>query len=63
MADKYMNVWNTMEDDKWYTAKELGMAAAAMTAMVRRGLVVDRACKPKQYKKEANPLVKILDIL
>ena len=63
MADKYMNVWNTMEDDKWYTAKELGMAAASMTAMVRRGLVVERAGKPKQYKKVANPLVKILDIL
>ena len=63
MQDKYITVWNTMEDNKWYTATELGMAAASMTAMVRRGLVVDRAGKPKQYKKVANVLVKILDIL
>ena len=63
MQDKYLSVWNTMEDDKWYTAKELGMAAASMSAMVRRGLVVDRAGKPKQYKKMANMLVKILEIL
>ena len=57
MQDKYMSVWNTMEDDKWYTAKELGMAAASMTAMVRRGLVVDRAGKPKQYKKTVSTLI------
>ena len=63
MQDKYLSVWNTMEDDKWYTAKELGMAAASMSAMVRRGLVVDRAGKPKQYKKMANALIKILEIL
>ena len=63
MQDKYITVWNTMEDNRWYTATELGMAAASMTAMVRRGLVVDRAGKPKQYKKVANVLVKILDIL
>ena len=63
MQDKYLSAWNTMEDDKWYTAKELGMAAASMSAMVRRGLVVDRAGKPKQYKKVANTLVKILEIL
>ena len=25
MQDKYVSVWNTMEDDKWYTAKELGI--------------------------------------
>ena len=63
MQDKYMSVWNTMEDDKWYTAKELGMAAASMTAMVRRGLVVDRAGKPKQYKKTVSTLAKILEVL
>ena len=63
MQDKYLSVWNTMEDDKWYTAKELGMAAASMSAMVRRGLVIDRAGKPKQYKKTSTVLVKILDIL
>ena len=63
MQDKYMSVWNTMEDDKWYTAKELGMAAASMSAMVRRGLVVDRTGKPKQYKKTVSTLAKILEVL
>jgi hypothetical protein len=61
--DTYINVWNSMEDGQWYTAAELGMAAASMTAMVRRGLVQDKNCRPKKYMKIANPLVKILDIL
>ena len=62
MQDKYLSVWNTMEDDKWYTAKELGMAAASMSAMVRRGLVVYRAGKPKEYKKKTKTLDKIIEI-
>ena len=32
MAD-YNSIWNSMEDDIAYTATELGVAAASLTAM------------------------------
>ena len=60
---KYLGIWKIMEDGKWYTASELHVAPATMTAMVRRGLVTAIAGKPKKYKKGINVLVKILDIL
>lgn len=61
--DKYFATWSKMEEGKWYTASELGMAAASMTAMVRRGLVDDWSCRPKKYRKKENKLIKILGYL
>ena len=61
--DAYLDTWAKMEEGKWYTASELGMYAASMTAMVRRGLVEDLNCRPKKYRKKENKLIKILNCL
>ena len=61
--DKYIDTWNRMEEGKWYTASELGMYAASMTAMIKRGLVDDLNTKPKKYHKKPNKLITILNIL
>ena len=60
---KYIDVWKTMAEGVWYTAVELGVAPASMTAMVNRNLVERTASTPRKYRRLANPQVAILDIL
>ena len=59
----YNSIWNSMEDDIAYTAAELGVAAASLTAMSTRGLVEVIKGKPNRYKKKSSVLPKILSIL
>lgn len=60
----YLEIYDRMEFNKEYTAKELGVAAASMTAMVRRGLVQKVGnYSPNRYIKTQNTLKAILDIL
>ena len=47
----YIELHNKMELGVEYTAKDLGVAGATMTALVRRGLVEKIAGKPARYKK------------
>lgn len=61
--NKYLEVYNSMNEDVWYTASELGLAAASATAMVRRGLIEAKNCKPKKYHKIKNILVDIISIV
>lgn len=44
------------------TAREIGVAAATLGAMVRRGLVEVKDTTPKQYRKINNPSVKIYSL-
>lgn len=60
MADKYLVIYDKMEAGVHYTAKDLGVAPASMTAMVRRGLVEDCGGKPKQYTKIDNSKMKTI---
>lgn len=48
---KYKDVFNSMIPEKQYTAAELGVAPASMTAMVNRGMVTKIAGKPMKYIK------------
>lgn len=41
------------------TAREIGLAAATLGAMARRGFVEVRDTSPKQYRKINNPAIKI----
>lgn len=62
-SKKYLDIWNSMEADKWYKAADLGVAPATMTALINRGMVESTNTSPKKYKKIKNTLVSILDIL
>jgi hypothetical protein len=61
--NKYMEIYNRMAVDKWYTAAELGVAPASMTAMINRGLAEKTDTCPRKYRRMANPQASILDIL
>lgn len=51
----YIAIYNKMEAGKDYTAKDLGVAPASMTAMVRRDLVVvTKETSPKTYRKNTD---------
>lgn len=50
----YQEIWNEMEWDKVYTARELLVAPASLTAMERRGLVKKVGVKPNKYVKIRN---------
>ena len=63
MAVDYEKIWNSMEYDKQYTAAQLGVAPASMTAMTRRGFVKAIDTKPKQYVKILSVVPKILEIV
>ena len=52
--DKYLTIWLSMEPDTWFTAKELGVAPATMTAMKNRNLVKVKDTSPKQYCRIAS---------
>ena len=47
--DKYLTIWLAMEPNTWFTAKELGVAPASMTAMKNRNLVAVKDTSPKTY--------------
>lgn len=61
--DKYLKIWKQMEDDKWYSAADLGLAPATMTALVNRGMAERTNTAPRKYKKIENKAVVILDYL
>lgn len=50
----YQEIWNKMEWNKVYTAKELLVAPASLAAMERRGLVEKVGVKPNKYIKIRN---------
>ena len=61
---KFTEVYNNMKDNIWYTAKDLGVAPATMTALVNRNLAIkDDSCSPKKYLKVNNVLLKIIEIV
>ena len=45
------------------TAKEIGLAAATLSAMARRGLVEVIHGKPNKYRRIENPAIKIHQLL
>ena len=45
------------------TAKEIGLAAATLSAMARRGLVEVIPGKPNKYRRIDNPAIKIYQLL
>lgn len=44
---------------EYKTASEIGLAAATLGAMVRRGLVEATNTSPKKYRRSTNPAAKI----
>lgn len=45
--------------EEFATAREIGLAAATLMAMARRGFVEVKEGSPKKYKKSNNPSIKI----
>ena len=50
--------YNQVPED-FATAREIGLAAATLGAMARRGLVEVKNTTPKQYRRIATPAIKI----
>ena len=50
------NKYNQVPED-WATASAIGLAAATLSAMERRGFVESKATKPKQYRRVVTPQV------
>ena len=48
--------YNQVPED-WATASTIGIAAATLGAMERRGLVESKPTKPKQYRRVVTPQV------
>ena len=48
-----------MVTNEFQTASQIGLAAATLGAMVRRGLVEATNTSPKQYRRSANAAAKI----
>lgn len=48
-----------MVPTEFQTASQIGLAAATLGAMVRRGLAEATSTSPKQYRKSASPATKI----
>lgn len=57
--EKYTEIFNKMQPGVQYTASQLGVAGATMTAMVRRDMVKDCGGKPKHYVKVNSKLGQI----
>ena len=53
--------YNKVPED-FATATQIGVAAATLTAMAKRGFVEVKEGKPKQYRKANNPAVKIYQL-
>lgn len=47
----YNKLYNTMAADVWYLAKDLGVSAASLNAMVTRGMVEKMDTSPRKYRK------------
>lgn len=54
MAVDYNKIYEQMNIGEWYTASQLGVAAASMTAMCNRGMVEKTATTPRKYRKIDN---------
>ena len=54
--------YNHVPED-WATASAIGMAAATLGAMERRGLVESLPTKPKQYRRITSPQVNLFRLL
>lgn len=61
MSD-YSAIWRQMPSNKWLTAKEIGVAPATMTAMVRRNMVEASNTSPRKYRRLMTPNV-VLEFL
>lgn len=49
--EDYQTLATKLPQDQWFTAKQVGMVAATLTAMAKRGLVeVNKAISPRQYR-------------
>ena len=59
---KYIELYKTMDKDRWYTAAELGVAPATMTAMVNRNLVERTDTSPRKYRRLFNPQATMLEV-
>lgn len=59
----YNEIWNKMEWNKDYTAKDLTISPASMLAMERRGMVKKVAVKPNRYMKQRNTAIDIAKIV
>lgn len=57
MSTNYFEIWNRMPIDQWVTAKEINIAPATMTAMIRRNLVEATNTSPKKYHRITNTSV------
>ena len=57
----YITILSLMESGREYTAYELGVAPASMTAMVRRSMVEKIEGKPCRYRKPLNNYFQRLD--
>lgn len=60
---KFLEVYELMEEDKWYLTKDLGAAAATMTALVNRGMAEATNTSPRKYRKLSNSLSIVLELL
>lgn len=61
--DKYLQIWFEMKPNQWYTAKQLSVAPATMSAMLNRNMVCAQNCSPKQYSKIISTNVMIYYLL
>lgn len=53
--NKYIQLYNSLEEDIEYTAKMLGISGATCSAMCRRGLLeCIKTTSPKIYRKSSN---------
>ena len=48
---------------EWATASDIGLAAATLGAMERRGFVESKPTKPKQYRRIVTPQVTVYRLL
>lgn len=48
---RYLDIWINLPSKVWFTAKEVNLAPATLTAMRKRGLVkVDETVSPRKYQ-------------
>ena len=59
----YINILELMEGGKEYTARDLGVAPATMTAMVNRNMVEKIVGRPCRYRKAESNCMQRLDSL
>lgn len=63
MNNLYINTWKKMQEGKYYTARELNVAPAHMTALFNRKMVERTETSPRTYRKLRNPYVAIADLV